>query len=93
MSRRNPRYGSAHDKARRSWEPKVARGDIACARCGNLIEPGEPWDLDHDDSDRTRYLGPSHASCNRATSAHRVARESRGPLVERTSRDWLDPAW
>ena len=56
-------YGHAHRKLRARWAPRVARGDVPCARCGNLILPGEAWHLDHDD-DRSSYLGPSHADCN-----------------------------
>ncbi len=35
-----------------------------CARCGELIEAGEAFDLDHTD-DRAGYLGASHQACNR----------------------------
>jgi hypothetical protein len=55
----------------------VASGRAWCARCGEPIEPEEPWDLGHDDYDRMRYVGPEHARCNRA-----AANELR------TSRDW-----
>jgi hypothetical protein len=36
-----------------------------CTRCGEWIEQGEAWDLDHTE-DRTEYRGASHAKCNRA---------------------------
>ena len=59
------------------WAQRVAAGGVKCARpdCtfpGGLIQPGQAWDLDHDDSDPThqRYLGASHASCNRRTVTH-----------------------
>jgi hypothetical protein len=61
-------YGAAHRAERERWAPKVARGEVCCARCGRPIQAGEPWDLDHDDRDRSQYLGPSHAACNRATA-------------------------
>jgi hypothetical protein len=58
-------YGNQHQAARRRWAPRVATGTIRCARCGQRIRPGQPWDLDHTD-DRRGYRGPSHLSCNRA---------------------------
>jgi hypothetical protein len=66
-------YGAAHRKRRAQWAKRVAAGDVNCARCGQPIRPDEPWDLDHT-PDRTGYLGPSHARCNRATMAHRPPR-------------------
>jgi hypothetical protein len=59
----------------------VAAGGVSCARCGRLIEPGEPWDLGHVDGDRSRYAGPEHRACNRATAGHRHQLFAR-PLVE-----------
>lgn len=67
-------YGPAHQRLRKRWAPKVAAGGVLCARCGERIAPGAAWDLGHVDGDRSRYSGPEHASCNRATSAHRVTR-------------------
>lgn len=49
--------------------PHRATGTVACARCGRLIEPGQPWDLGHVDGDKTRYTGPEHQDCNRAAGA------------------------
>ena len=74
------RYGSGHRALRAQWTPRVDAGMVKCTRCGTLIRRGEEWDLGHDDLDRNRYTGPEHASCNRATAAHRVEREG-----------WLDP--
>jgi hypothetical protein len=74
-------YGSVHQRLRARIAPVVARGGVRCARCGELIRPGQPWDLGHDDHDRSRYTGPEHEACNRATSAHRAR-----PV--RSSRSW-----
>lgn len=74
-------YGNEHQKLRRQVARIVALGTAKCARCGDVIHPDEGWDLGHDDHDRTRYTGPEHIRCNRATAAHRAA-----PI--RTSRVW-----
>jgi hypothetical protein len=70
-------YGPAHKALRRRWAAEVARGDVYCARCGRLIFPGEPFDLGHDDFDRSRYNGPEHVRCNRATTTRKVRRRRR----------------
>jgi hypothetical protein len=56
-------YGREHTRLRAQWKPKVERCEVKCARCDQLILPGQTWALDHTD-DRTGYLGPSHATCN-----------------------------
>ena len=70
-------YGREHRQIRRALEPSVVAGLAACSRCGEPIEPGEPWDLGHDDFDRRFYSGPEHARCNRGA-----------PHRNRTSREW-----
>jgi predicted nucleic acid-binding Zn ribbon protein len=73
-------YGGAHQKLRAQWAPKVATGAVLCWRCGHPIQPGQPWDLGHDDHDRTTYRGPEHrhrtAHCvgNRKAGARKGAR-------------------
>jgi hypothetical protein len=70
-------YGPKHQRLRARVALIVNAGQAYCARCHKPILPGEPWDLGHDDVDRTKYLGPEHRRCNRATSRHR-----------RQSREW-----
>jgi len=38
-------YGQAHRARRRGIAPMVEAGIVRCARCGELIRPGEPCDL------------------------------------------------
>ncbi|PXY33702.1 hypothetical protein BAY59_10800 [Prauserella coralliicola] len=68
-------YGSEHQAERARLAPDVEAGLAVCWRCGQSIEPHEPWDLGHDDHDRGAYRGPEHARCNRATRGRRVAIE------------------
>lgn len=69
MSASRARYGAKHDAERRRWAPKVARGDVICWRCDEVIEPGAPWDLGHADGSETIYNGPEHRACNRGAAA------------------------
>jgi hypothetical protein len=80
-------YGWKHQKLRNRWAREVARGEVDCARCGEPIWPEEPWDLGHVDGDKTRYSGPEHRACNRATATHNAKRrrESRSSSWEMTS--------
>jgi hypothetical protein len=55
-------YGWKHQQIRRIVEREVAAGLSICARCGVPIHPAEPWDLGHDDYDRTTYSGPGASS-------------------------------
>lgn len=82
-------YGLRHKQVRASWVPKVDAGVVDCARCGERIEPGRPWDLGHTE-DRSGYTGPEHRTCNRRAGARNgalVTHASRGTRV-RTSREW-----
>lgn len=76
-------YDYQHRKLRKQLEPDVAAGRATCWRCKQRILTGQPWDLGHDDDDRTRYRGPEHVSCNRATAGRRTA----APPVD-TAREW-----
>jgi hypothetical protein len=68
-------YGTAHQLLRRKIARLVNEGRAYCSRCGRPIRPGSPWDLDHDDRDRSRYRGSSHRICNQR------ARSGKPPLA------------
>ncbi|OMC02162.1 hypothetical protein [Mycolicibacterium fortuitum] len=86
-------YGYQHKKLREQVKPLVDAGQAHCWRClanglspdEARIKPGEPWDLGHDDDDRTKYRGPEHERCNRATAGRQAT--FNGPPVD-TSRPW-----
>jgi hypothetical protein len=78
-------YGSDHQKARARAKRLVDSGDAYCWRCGEWLDPEQPWDYGHDDQDRSRYRGPEHVSCNRATAARD---RHTPPAVVVSSRDW-----
>lgn len=65
-------YGARHVSLRKRWAKRVNAGGVQCARCGLLIVPGSEWDLGHDDHDRSRYVGPEHAACNRGARRRRA---------------------
>jgi hypothetical protein len=72
-------YGWKHEKLRKVWQRQIDEQHgptVLCARCLRPILPGQEWDLGHDDYDRSRYTGPEHRRCNRATSRHRAERQN-----------------
>lgn len=85
-------YGAEHKKLRAQWARVVDAGGAVCARCGIPLVPGEPWDLGHHDLDRSRYTGPEHRRCNRATKGRRrplpPGVSTTPPRVQRYSRKW-----
>lgn len=58
-------YGARHQRMRKRYEATIAQGQGVCWRCQLPIKAEEPWDLGHDDHDRTQYRGPEHVACNR----------------------------
>lgn len=86
-------YGAEHQKLRAQLKRDVVDpGHAYCWRCGGWINSDEPWDLGHDDHDRTKYRGPEHrgrecaAHGNRATNLR--ARREAGPRAIVSSREW-----
>jgi hypothetical protein len=71
-------YGTEHKRIRAKWKPIVDAGQANCWRCGQWLDPSKPWDLGHDDHDRTIYRGPECRPCNRATKGR-----GRGASVNR----------
>ena len=71
-------YGAEHQRERRRWKPIVDAGDAVCWRCEQPIATGEPFDLGHDDADRSVTRGPEHVSCNRGATA---AKRDGGPWL------------
>jgi len=72
-SRHDRGYSADHVRERERWQPKVERGEVNCARCGQPIPADAEWALDHNE-ERTGYLGPSHKFCNNQAggiAAHR----------------------
>lgn len=68
-------YGWQHQKARKAALAMFVPGQL-CARCQGPIFATTDAELDHDDDDRTKYIGLSHTYCNRqhggykSTGAH-----------------------
>ena len=77
-------YGPAHRMRRKMLSARVEAGLEYCARCGERILQGEPWDLGHDDYDRRLYLGPEHRRCNRSAAGKKSVELQRC----KTSREW-----
>jgi len=93
LSREQRGYGAAHKILRANAARVVQSGRATCCRRDRRpIAPTEAFHLDHDDDDRSRYRGVSHAVCNlRAAAAKTNAKCRRrvsGTSVRRTSRDW-----
>jgi hypothetical protein len=97
MPQRKPyptqRYGQAHRAMRARLTPLVARGTVACARCGQLIGSDEKWELDHRD-DGHGWLGPSHQRCNARAGWEAMVGANGGreftEAPDRWSRRWHD---
>ena len=74
----NNGYGKEHKRLRAELARRMQAGEIfRCWRCGTFINPAGPWDLGHDDADRTLYRGPEHVSCNRSDTRRRAKRAGR----------------
>lgn len=86
-------YGREHRALRARLAPIVATGTVKCWRCRQLIKPGEPWDLGHND-ERTKIMGPEHRYARPGCPGNRAAgwRKLRAPTVGRRPYGG-DPGW
>ena len=89
----NARWGANHKRLRKEFEPVVRAGGARCVRCGERILPWEPWDLGHVDGDKSRYAGPEHRACNRATAGRKWPEPLVEPEPEREGLAWSDKRW
>lgn len=62
-------YGYSFQQQRKQAKAEVDAGLVNCWRCGQWIHPDDPWDLGHDDYDRTIIRGPECRHCNRSAAA------------------------
>lgn len=65
-------YGANHQHLRTQWQTLITQGTITCPRCGEPITPTDQWDLGHNDTDRTKYNGPEHSTCNRSAGGRQA---------------------
>lgn len=80
-------WGAKHQALRKAYKERMEQGEtFVCWRCGGPVNPALPWDLGHDDVDRTITRGPEHRGreCprggNRATYRRRRAQPRRWAL-------------
>lgn len=71
-------YGADHRRRRAEWAPLVQAGTVDCWRCSQPLDPDQPWDLGHDDHDRTLYRGPEHALRTGPCIGNRAAGAAKG---------------
>jgi hypothetical protein len=81
-------YGQEHRRQRAQLAPMVESGQATCVRCGGWIAPGTPWDLGHDDRDRSVWTGPEHRKCNRATAGRWPKRRVQSAPTRIQSQVW-----
>lgn len=65
-------YNAEYRRQRTLARQQVDQGGVTCWRCRQPINPGEPFDLGHDDNNRDIIRGPEHPKCNRATNTRRA---------------------
>lgn len=73
-------YCTHHQALRAQLQGVVDAGVATCWRCHDPVLPAQPWDLGHDDDDRTIYRGIECIPCNRSTATRRKERTNRWVL-------------
>jgi hypothetical protein len=68
------KYGAAHQRERKRWRQLIDTGQVNCCLCGTWLEPGSPFDLDHQPG-TDQYRGAACPSCNRSEGAARGNRQ------------------
>lgn len=89
-------YDAEHQRRRAALAPVVAAGLAVCWRCQRPLHPDEPWDLGHDDHDRSIVRGPEHRHStpfcvgNRAAGTRKLNAMRRARSTKRivTSQVW-----
>jgi hypothetical protein len=79
-------YGGRHKAERKKWQATINLSPVPCVRCQQPITVDDKWELDHTD-DRTGYLGPACARCNRAAGGRKGRAAQLAPTTA-TIRDW-----
>ena len=80
-------YGKPHQKKRADYQKVVDAGAGECWRCGKPINPGDEWQLGHDDHDRSKYRGIECVHCNESTGGRNGAAVTNAKLAM-TVREW-----
>ena len=80
-------YGHKHQQKRAEYQRVVDAGAGECWRCGDAINPGDEWQLGHDDHDRSKYRGIECVTCNEREGGRKGAAIVNAARAM-TIRDW-----
>lgn len=80
-------YGAQHQAKRRDYQKVVDAGAAECWRCTKPINPGDDWQLGHDDDDRSKYKGIECVKCNESAGGRNGAAVTNAARAM-TTREW-----